>query len=191
MRTTVYLWILGISITIVFCLNAFLINTGIGFGFIVLCGFLNPILIFGLDAAVAAAIHALPAKWFDPYEKRYQPLKIENSIYRRIRINAWKDYVPDTGKLTTGLSKSEITGTDTDYLHLFLVETCYAETIHVWMALTGLIPVLFITHSLLWSMLIPHALINFFLNIPPILIQRNNRPKLIRLYERNLRNRAG
>lgn len=179
-----YLWILFVSVTGVSLANAFFLETTIHPVLIFLISYANAVAIFGIDALVAAAIHHMNPKHFNPYKKKYVAKKWEKKFYKKIRIVDWKDYIPETGKATTGLSKSEIaTTTDSEYLFHFLVETCYAETIHIWMMFVGILNFLVNPIQFYLPMLVPFFFINFFLNLPPILIQRNNRPKLLFIYE--------
>lgn len=185
MRLKLYLWILGVSIAITWGVN-FFFNAEASMLMLNLWAWINPITIFGLDALIATILHHsfIPASYFSVTKKRFQVSQKELHIYRCLKINKWKDYIPDTGKQTTGLSKSKIESTNADYLSLFLTETCYAEVIHIWMALMGIIPCFLAPQGILWQIAVPHAVINFVLNIPPIMIQRNNRPKLLHMYER-------
>ena len=51
------------------------------------------------------------------------------------------------------------------------------------MALCSFILPFISPRALVPSMIMPQVIVNFILNIPPILIQRNNRPKLLAMYE--------
>jgi|WetSurMetagenome_2_1015567.scaffolds.fasta_scaffold80574_1 hypothetical protein len=190
MKLKLYLWILGISVTTVFVCNALFLNPSYSVRALALYAYLNSIGIFGMDAVVATVIHKMPAVWFSPYHIQFHSFKWERKFFNSIHIVTWKDYIPDTGKLTTGLSKSEIASTKPEYLYHFLVETCYAETLHYGMAITGVITILINPHKLIIPMMLPLALINFCLNIPPALIQRSNRPKLLFLYTTQLHRQA-
>ena len=149
----------------------------------ILWGILGPVILFALDALFAIIMHSLPRKWMNPYRKCFTVSRKEVSLYRKTKIVVWKDYIPDTGKLTTGLSKSKIEGTQSDYLYAFLEETCYAEWVHYGMALCSFILPFISPRTLIPVMIMPQVIVNFLLNIPPILIQRNNRPKLLAMYE--------
>lgn len=187
MRLKMYLWILCVSVGIVYVINLFTVGQRYSIFLISLISIVNPLVVIAVDGLIAKIIHDLPRKWFSPHYKIFQPFKCEKSFYRKMKINAWKDFIPDTGKQTTGLSKSEIAGTEADYLFRFLEETCYAEYVHYGMAIMGF-PLIFLApKELQLSLMLPHAFINFFLNIPPIFIQRNNRPKLLHMYERQLK----
>lgn len=187
MKLKLYLWILFVSMAVVFGCNALFLHASYTIWQLALYNYLNSIGIFVMDAIVATIIHKLPSKWFSPYNRMFRSYSWERRFFRAINIVGWKDYIPDTGKLTTGMSKSKIEGVQTDYLYKFLVETCYAECLHYWMAVTGIITILVNPHDLALPMMLPLALVNFALNIPPAMIQRNNRPKLLNVYEIQMR----
>ena len=194
MHLKLYIWILALSILGIFGLNLVFLGKSGDIFFLYLWSFLNPIVIFALDALIATVIHHtfIPQSYFSAEKKRFSVSEKEMKFYRKIRINSWKDLIPETGKLTTGLSKGKIESTGKDYLKTFITETCYAEVIHIWMSLAGFIPLIasyFFQRNFFLSIALPHALINFLLNIPPILIQRNNRPKLLHMYMRETKKR--
>jgi hypothetical protein len=187
MHLTLYLWILGVGPVIVFVCNVFFGSSGYPVWALALFTWGNSFAIFGMDALIATFIHKLPAEWFDPHKKIFLPYSWERKFYKFIRIIDWKDYIPDTGKLTTGLSKSKISSIKSDYLYHFLIETCYAENLHCWMAVSGIVNMIVNPRCLTIPLILPLALINLGLNIPPVLIQRNNRPKLFHLYEMQIK----
>ncbi len=188
MHLTLYVVILIFAIILITILNLFTGHTNISHFTIILWGILNPILIIALDGIVASVIHnAFPQKWFNPYKKCFTPPKKELSLYRKSKITRWKDFIPDTGKITAKFSKQKIDSTDPKYLYKFLQETCSAEWVHYGMCLAGFLTLIYAPKELFFSMFLPQSLVNFFLNIPPILIQRNNRPKLLKMYEHKLK----
>ena len=194
MRLKLYLWILIVSIFTIWGVNFFLVNTGASALAVHLWGFLNPIAIIAVDGLFAFIIRHtfLPESWFAPEKKCYLASDRELAFYRSIGIKKWKDLVPDVGKAVTGTAKGSISGTNTDYLHQFLVETTYGEVIHIVLLLTGFIPCFFVyllggTTKLLVTMLIPQGLVNVLLNLPPVFIQRYNRPKLLHMYQRQIK----
>lgn len=144
---------------------------------------INFIIIFALDALIAFIIHKLPEKYFNPNLKIYQVSKKEKKIIIKLGIRKWKDKVPDMGQLCD-FKKGKVESKEIVYLYKFLVEMCYAETIHVGMILIGFLDLI------IWprlSISIPLVLINFCLNFPPILIQRYNRPRMNDMYNHQLK----
>ena len=183
MHLTLYLWTIAVCACAILGINVFFIHPEISQFQMILWGILGPVILFALDALFAIIMHSLPRKWMNPYRKCFTVSRKEVSLYRKTKIVVWKDYIPDTGKLTTGLSKSKIEGTQSDYLYAFLEETCYAEWVHYGMALCSFILPFISPRTLIPVMIMPQVIVNFLLNIPPILIQRNNRPKLLAMYE--------
>lgn len=180
-----YLLILFGGLFITWVINSFFLSPLIAMAF-VLGG---AAVIFALDAFIAWVLHLLPEKYFDYKKKIFQVRSREKKFYEKIGIRAWKDKIPEMGQLCD-FHKDKIASTEQKYIHKFLVETCYAEVIHVAMILIGLliIPIIyFINPGYFWNFSFPLVIINTFLNLPPVLIQRYTRPKLLKLQERELR----
>lgn len=178
-----YIIILVLSIVITFGVNSIIaVNTN---EFTVLYAFIASIsnftIIFALDAVIATILHALPRKLFDPFKKIYTVNDKEKNILIKIGIKKWKDKVPETGQFCN-FKKDKLKGTEVDYLFTFLEETCYAEVIHIAMALIGFLDIIIWPIKYIWNFTLPLALVNFFINIPSILIQRYNRPRLMKTY---------
>lgn len=116
----------------------------------------------------------------------FQPLHGEQNglIYKKIGIHRWQDKVPDMSRIFVNLMpQKKIKSVDQNSLLRMIQETCIAELIHTALCLTGLYCVK------LWRGVggIIFAMLNAVLfNLPFILIQRYNRPRLVRLYQRQI-----
>lgn len=125
---------------------------------------------------------ALPRRWFRPGRAPWRSFawEKEGRIYLKTGIRHWKDRVPDMSRLMPDMKPKRLASAlpgDAE-LEMLLKETCVAEATH-W-ALILLSPVV----CLLWPTGWGIALWLFdvlFLNLPFILIQRYNRPKLAAL----------
>ena len=126
---------------------------------------------------------SLPRKNFDPQAFPYRTFKWENGgrIYLKLRIQFWKDKVPDMSRyITTMFRKKLNVMRSPDYMESLIAETCVAEIVH-W----GLVFVSPIFMVLMEGALGVIGAILFALgNLPFVLIQRYNRPRLIQLMER-------
>ena len=131
-------------------------------------------IIFILDAIIASIIHHLPRRMFDPFKKIYTISEKEKKILVFFGIRKWKDKIPEMGQLCD-FKKDKLAKTEKEYLFTFLEETCYAEVIHIFMALIGFLDILIWPHKDILNFTLPLALVNFFINLPPIFIQRYNR----------------
>jgi glycosyl-4,4'-diaponeurosporenoate acyltransferase len=104
-------------------------------------------------------------------------------VYERLfRVKLWKSKVPDISDfMKWRFSKKHLAKLNDKYLYTFLVESCRSEFTH-WM-------IIFSTTLFGFWTDIPTVTITFlvacFLNLPYIIIQRYNRPRLRKLFEKN------
>lgn len=104
-------------------------------------------------------------------------------LYEQLfRVKKWKSKLPDISDfMKWRFNKKHLAESSTDYLSVFLTESCKSEFTH-WMIIAS--TVLFN----LWnnfSAVLLMFIIACILNLPYIIIQRYNRPRLIRLMRRN------
>lgn len=127
---------------------------------------------------------ALPRRWFDPTRFPYRSFawEKEGNFYRKIGVHKWKDLVPDMSKVMPDMIPKQVTLRETSAEAMILVqETCVAEAVH------AALMVLAIGNYLICPSLAGLLLALFdavFLNLPYWIIQRYNRPKLLRVAER-------
>lgn len=101
----------------------------------------------------------------------------EGEIYHRFfRIRKWKDHVPTAGPF----DKSRLRSLEGDYLSLFILETVRAEVAHTLCLASCCLALLVYTKP--YSICIP--LFFTLINLPCIMIQRYNRPRLERVLKR-------
>ncbi len=123
---------------------------------------------------------ALPRRNFDYQSFPYHPFSWEKDgrIYLKFRIQYWKDKLPDMSRYITTVFRKKITVMRSpDYLQDLIAETCVAEAVH-W----GLVFVSPVYMVLLDGPLGSVGALLFALgNLPFIVIQRYNRPRLVQL----------
>lgn len=147
----------------------------------VLC-FLSSLLLLGRSGATI--INSLiPIHQYNPNNWLFRERKHEVSFYRFLRINRWKDYLPQNNR---SFSKRNIeTFNDPDYIHTFALQTCRGETVHFLLGLFSLPLTAF-------AFLAPDPIRAFFVLLklwgifatcqwPFIWVQRYNRPRLLQL----------
>lgn len=155
------------------------------------------VLEFGLDALIAWLTRLLPEKAVDPFRKIYRVGKWEKKVYKKLGIVKWKDKIPEAGGLLAKFQKKKVLDFhDNTYIMTFMRESVYAEVMHVISAIAGLaVPALCVLR-LLWPDVIPQvhwcvrialpvALVNFVLQVLPVMVQRYVRPQLMSVYLRN------
>lgn len=121
----------------------------------------------------------LPKRMFRPDLFPYHAWKVENGgrLYYKIKINRWQAIVPDMSRLLPGFmpAKRLLHRPSDAQLMRMIRETCVAELIHVFLCVSGI--------ALFWIWPGMGGIILYILyvvlgNLPFILIQRYNRPRL-------------
>lgn len=102
-------------------------------------------------------------------------------VYQQwVKVRHWKKFLPELGDFVKSVfPKKQIKDFSKDYLELYLMECCKSEMTHWCIILSSLL-------FSLWNEL-PDAIVIFviaiILNMPYIIIQRYNRPRIIEAVE--------
>lgn len=131
----------------------------------------------------------LPKRWFKSDCFPFRCNEKEKKLYKALRVKDWQNKAPDMSRVFTKLmpAKKLNAGTLADIPRM-LEETCVAEFIHVVLSVLGL--------ACLWLwpgfggavVTLVYILLG---NVPFIIIQRYNRPRLQRLLARRGRGGKG
>ena len=131
----------------------------------------------------------LPYGWFCPEKFPYRTAAWEQGgkFYARIGLPKWQNKLPDMSKLLPRLMPAKsMTDCSSEALGTMVTETCIAELVHLLLAILGFGALRF------WHT--PAAVLLTALyclgNLPFVLIQRYNRPRLIRLKAMTLKKEA-
>ena len=122
----------------------------------------------------------LPKSWFcgDAFPYRTQPG--EQKLFRALRVKKWQSKVPDMSRLLpTLMPAKKLTAETFADLPRMIQETCVAELIHGLLSVTGL------ACLAIWpgpGGAVVTAVYILLGNLPFIIIQRYNRPRLQRLF---------
>ena len=133
----------------------------------------------------------VPKEWFDYTRFPYRSFAFEKGgkIYEAIGIAKWQSRVPDMSRIFPKLmpAKKIPARPDEQTLLVMIRETCAAEATHTLLMLAGL-GVIGICPCVWGVMLyLVYAILG---NLIFIIIQRYNRPRLVRLYERKRAKRS-
>lgn len=126
---------------------------------------------------------ALPRRWFhwDRFPYRAYGWERDGHFYESLGIRKWKDRLPDKSKHTKRTFTKEMKGHESgESLVRFLQETCVAEAVH-WALLVLAVPLYAYVPTPLGLVV---TLLYGLSNLPFIIIQRYNRPRLRRVLER-------
>jgi glycosyl-4,4'-diaponeurosporenoate acyltransferase len=136
-------------------------------------------------------VQKIPVDLFDYHTSIFRtfPWERRGTIYESVlKIKKWKDIMPEGGGVfKNGFGKRQAAERDFNYLETFARETCRAELVH-WIIILAL-PLFFIWNPpVAVLIMVPIVLAG---NIPCIIIQRYNRPRLVRMLEIRRRHAAG
>lgn len=130
---------------------------------------------------------ALPRKCFDAEKPPYKAAKWEKGgkVYERLGIKHWKDIMPDMSRIMPDMVKKKLTSENKERgMDTLIAETCVAECVH-WGLIILSFGILFWWRGL-WAAVFL-LVYNIFGNLPFIIIQRYNRPRLVMLEQRRKR----
>jgi glycosyl-4,4'-diaponeurosporenoate acyltransferase len=125
----------------------------------------------------------------DVFPFKSYPFEQNGKFFQKIKIRMWQGKLPDMSRIFPALlPPKRMEGMETDrQLERMIRETCVAEITHVLLCILGLRCIR------IWRGIGGLALsaLNITGNLPFILAQRYNRPRLVRLYIRTKINRNG
>ncbi len=140
-----------------------------------------------LGIASHFAGQALPRAHFSAERFPYRAAAWENGgrVYEKLGIKRWKDFLPDMSRIMPDMLKKKITKSSrTEGYGALIAETCVAECVHWWLIVLS--AGIFLFWHGAWALLF-WLVYNIFGNVPFIIIQRYNRPRLVLLEQRRLR----
>lgn len=133
---------------------------------------------------------ALPRARFSAERFPYRTADWENGgrVYEKLGIKHWKDALPDMSRIMPDMVKKKLTGQNREQgMDVLIAETCVAECVHYWLIVLSL--GIFLFWRGVWA-LVFWLVYNILGNVPFILIQRYNRPRLVLLEQRRKRRAA-
>ncbi len=125
---------------------------------------------------------AIPRKWFAPNNSSLGCYKWEKngSIYEKLHIRKWKDKLPDMSKICKSMFPKKINNSSKadDLLRLYQ-ETCVAELVHNVLSALSLACIYIYPGKGGFLICLFWIVVG---NLPFIIIQRYNRPKILKAY---------
>ena len=127
----------------------------------------------------------LPKSWLHPDQFPFRTYVWEETLWKALQIRKWQAKVPDMSKVFPKLMPAKaLTQKTAQNLPLMIQETCVAELTHGLLCLAGLF-LLKLCPGVGGILLTVIYIV--FGNLPFLLIQRYNRPRLQRLLEKQSR----
>ena len=130
---------------------------------------------------------ALPRAWFSAEKFPYRTAKWEKGgkVYEKLGIKRWKDFLPDMSRIMPDMVKKKVTKQSREQgMGVLIAETCVAECVHFWLIILSLGIFAFWRGG--WAAVF-WLVYNILGNVPFMIIQRYNRPRLVLLEQRRKR----
>ncbi|QHA91008.1 hypothetical protein [Bacillus sp. N1-1] len=134
---------------------------------------------FGL----AYGVRLIPRSFYEKNTWVFHERSYEKRFYKKIQLSLWKDKLPEWGNVFNFEKKNLHTELNKEYLNKFILETYYAEVGHIGMGIVGFACIVVNPEGFTRFALICSS-VNLVVQIPFCLIQRYNRPRLIRLRDK-------
>ena len=145
-----------------------------------------------VDAIVAIVIRKMPERWFQQDKGIFKTSERELKFYRFLKVQKWKNHVPELGSFT-GFHKNKVASPfDNEYIGRFILEARYGVAIHVWSVPASFLLLLcdvwmYMGPSNIWlTIALPVAVINAILIVLPAFVLKFNLPRLIAIYNNNV-----
>ena len=177
-----YLSVIGIAMFLISVFNV-VFNTAPWYSVIILVTVCTA-LQFALDGLIAIIINKMPDRLFGIDNPLYNVSEGEKKLYKKLKVRKWKDKVWELGGLG-GFSKKNLAEPDSaEYIEKFIIECNKGVLTHRLSYPIGFLPMLFLPHVFAFSIALPVASVNLFLNILPTIVLRYNTPKLQAMLKR-------
>ena len=143
---------------------------------------------FALDGIIAIAINKMPDKWFGTENPLYRVSEAEKKLYKKLKVRLWKDKIWELGGLGGFSKKNLLEPGSPEYIEKFIIECNKGVLTHRLSYPIGFLAMLTLHGVCAFTVALPIALVNLFLNVLPTLALRYNTPMLQSLLK-NLKRR--
>lgn len=133
---------------------------------------------FALDGLIAIAINKMPDRWFSVDNPLYEVSEFERELYKRLQVRRWKDKIWELGGLGGFSKKRFVEPNNPEYVERFIIECNKGVLTHRLSYPIGFLAMLTLSGVCAFTIALPVAVVNLFLNILPTLALRYNTPKL-------------
>ena len=177
-----YLTIIGGAMLIISAVN--IVFHTVAWYYIILLVVICTAMQFALDGLIALTVNKLPDRLFGAHNRLYTVSDAERKLYRKLKVRSWKDKIWELGGLGGFSKKNLVSPNSPEYIEKFIIECNKGVLTHRLSYPIGFLPMLFIPNIYAFSIALPVAMVNLFLNILPTLALRYNTPKLQAMLKR-------
>jgi len=128
-----------------------------------------------------------PRKWIKEEKFPFYSFGFEKNgkIYNKIKVKNWKTKYPDASKIMhkifPKIPEKKLDEKTPEKIYILIKESCVAETTHIISIILGFLGLLF------WKSIycVILTLLYAIFQIPAIIIQRYNRPRLMKIFKQS------
>ncbi len=139
---------------------------------------------FVLQVSIGYLMHKMPEDWLKRFSPLLRPRKWEKggTLYQRtLFVKKWKTWIPPGDTFFAGgFSLKQVASTQRNYLEKWVLESYRAELTH-WISILPILLFFLWNPPIGWLLNWLYALLA---NLPCIIVQRYNRPRLLAILER-------
>lgn len=171
-----YLSTIGISMLIISAFNILFENAE--WHYVLIAVVWCTALQFILDGTIAIVINKMPDDRFGVNNRLYDVTQKERNLYKKLRVRLWKDKIWELGGLG-GFSKKRLEEPDNpEYIKKFIIECNKGVLTHRLSYPIGFVAMMTLPNALAFTIALPVAIVNIFLNVLPTVALRYNTPML-------------
>lgn len=137
---------------------------------------------FAMRLTVGYIVPKVTKYHFDYRKSWFQPRPWEAVIYQKLNVHAWKAYLPTYSPSQFSLKSNS--------LHQIIQNMCGAEIVHEIIMVLSYLPVLAILFFGTWPVFLVTSILASLYDGIFVVAQRYNRPRLVRLFEKQEANRS-
>lgn len=183
-----YLGVIGIAMLVISIINI-LLGTATWY-YIIIAVIWCTALQFALDGLIAIAINKMPDRWFGVNNRLYHVTQKEKNLYKKLKVRLWKDKIWELGGLG-GFSKKKLKEPDNPkYIEKFIIECNKGVLTHRLSYPIGFLAMLTLSGDCIFTIALPVAVVNLFLNVLPTMALRYNTPMLKAILSRKERKQS-
>lgn len=183
-----YLGVIGVAILVISIIN--IMCETASWYYIIIAVIWCTALQFAFDGLIAIAINKMPDRWFGVNNRLYHVTQKEKDLYKKLKVRLWKDKIWELGGLG-GFSKKKLKEPNNPkYIEKFIIECNKGVLTHRLSYPIGFLAMLTLSGECIFTVALPVAIVNLFLNILPTMALRYNTPILKSILLRMERKKA-
>ena len=174
-----YLSIIGVAMVIIAVLN---ILFGVAPWYYVIAAVIWCVAFqFAVSGGMAILIRLTPDRYYGVDNPRFNVSEKSRKLYQKLQVRRWKDKVWELGGLGGFSKKSLADPKNPEYIEKFIIECNKGVVTHRLSYPLGFLAMLTVSGLCAYTIALPTAIVNLFLNILPTIVLRYNTPALKKL----------